>query len=68
MLKPDFTSECRNMRSGPGNRFARQIQISVFGVSFMVKLLRACVGMPRRQKAMKDAASSDMLREGASNL
>ena len=41
---------------------------SVFRVNFMVKLLRACVWMPRRKKAMKDVASCDKLRSGASNL
>ncbi len=34
----------------------------------MVKLLRACVWMPWRKKAMKDVASCDKLRSGASNL
>ena len=37
----------------------------VFRVDFMVKLLRACVWMPRRQKAKKDVASYDKLREAA---
>ena len=41
---------------------------SVSRVNFMVKLLRACVWMPWRKKAMKDVASCDKLREGASNL
>ena len=40
----------------------------VFGVNLMVKLLRACVWMPWRDQAMKDVASSDMLRGGASSL
>jgi len=40
----------------------------VFGVSLMVKLLRACVGMPWRNQAMKDVASGETLRGGASNL
>ena len=37
----------------------------VFRVDFMVKLLRACVWMPRRQQAKKDVASYDKLREAA---
>ena len=41
---------------------------SVFRVNFMVKLLRACVWMPWRKKAMKDVASCDKPREDASNL
>ena len=41
---------------------------SVFGVNFMVKLLRACVWMPWRDQAMKDVASDDMPRGDASNL
>ena len=40
----------------------------VFRVDFMVKLLRACVWMPRRQKAKKDVASYDKLREAAHRL
>jgi len=44
------------------------ILLSVFRVNFMVKLLRACVWMPWRKKAMKDVASCDKLRVGASNL
>jgi hypothetical protein len=40
----------------------------VNGVSFMVKLLRACVGMPWRKKAKKDVASCEKSRGGASNL
>ncbi len=35
-------------------------------VDFMVKLLRACVWMPRRKKARKDAISCEKLR-GAAN-
>jgi hypothetical protein len=34
----------------------------------MVKLLRACVWMPRHKQAMKDVASCEKLRGGASNL
>ena len=41
---------------------------SVFRVNFMVKLLRACVWMPWRKKAMKDVASCDKPRGDASNL
>ncbi len=37
----------------------------VFDVDFMVKLLRACVWMPWRKKAMKDVVSCDKLREAA---
>jgi len=40
----------------------------VFRVNFMVKLLRACVWMPRHKKAMKDVASCDKPRGDASNL
>jgi hypothetical protein len=40
----------------------------VYGVNFMVKLLRACVWMPWHNQAMKDVASSDMFRGGASSL
>ena len=34
----------------------------------MVKLLRACVWMPWHEQAMKDVASCEKLRGGASNL
>jgi hypothetical protein len=44
------------------------LESSVYGVYFMVKLLRACVRMPWRDQATKDVASDDMLRGGASNL
>jgi hypothetical protein len=37
-------------------------------VDFMVKLLRACVWMPRRKKAKKDAVSCDKPREAANRL
>ena len=37
-------------------------------VDFMVKLLRACVWMPRRKKAKKDVASCEKPRGDASNL
>ena len=40
----------------------------VFGVNLMVKLLRACVWMPWRDQAMKDAASGDTPRGEASIL
>ena len=38
----------------------------VFRVDFTVKLLRACVWMPRRKQAKKDVASCEKLR-GAAN-
>jgi hypothetical protein len=41
---------------------------SVEGVNFMVKLLRACVWMPRRHQAMKDVTSCDKPRGGANIL
>ncbi len=34
----------------------------------MVKLLRACVWMPRRKQAMKDAVSCEKPREAANRL
>ena len=37
-------------------------------VDFMVKLLRACVWMPRRKKAKKDAISCEKLRGAANRL
>ena len=40
----------------------------VLYVDFMVKLLRACVWMPWRKKAMKDVVSCDKLREAANRL
>ncbi len=40
----------------------------VFRVDFMVKLLRACVWMPRRKEAKKDVVSYDKLREVANRL
>jgi hypothetical protein len=40
----------------------------VYEVDFMVKLLRACVWMPRRKKAKKDVVSCDKLREAANRL
>jgi hypothetical protein len=49
-------------------RSVELIELQVFGVSFMVKLLRACVWMPRHKQAMKDVASCEKLRGGASNL
>lgn len=36
--------------------------------NFMVKLLRACVGMPRHRKAMKDVANCEKLRGAVSTL
>jgi hypothetical protein len=40
----------------------------VFEVDFMVKLLRACVWMPWRNQAMKDAVSCDKPRGDANSL
>ena len=40
----------------------------VYDVDFMVKLLRACVWMPRRKKAKKDVVSCDKPREAANRL
>jgi hypothetical protein len=40
----------------------------VFRIDFMVKLLRACVGMPWRKQAMKDVVSYDMPRGVANKL
>ena len=40
----------------------------MFEIDFMVKLLRACVGMPRRKKAMKDVVSCEKLRGDAHSL
>ena len=40
----------------------------VYEVDFMVKLLRACVWMPRRKKAKKDVVSCDKLRGAANRL
>jgi hypothetical protein len=37
-------------------------------VDVMVKLLRACVWMPRRNQAKKDVVSCDKLREAANRL
>ena len=37
-------------------------------VDFMVKLLRACVWMPRRKEAKKDVVSCEKLREVANRL
>ena len=42
--------------------------LSVYEVDVMVKLLRACVWMPRRKKAKKDAVSCDKPREAANRL
>ena len=46
----------------------RDFIYSVFRVNFMVKLLRACVWMPWRKKAMKDVVSCDKPRGDANNL
>ena len=40
----------------------------MFRVDFMVKLLRACVWMPRRKEAKKDVVSYEKLREAANRL
>jgi hypothetical protein len=40
----------------------------VFKVDFTVKLLRACVWMPRRKQAKKDVASCEKLRGAANRL
>ena len=45
-----------------------RIKHFVLYVDFMVKLLRACVWMPWRKKAMKDVVSCDKLREAANRL
>ena len=41
---------------------------AVFGVKFMVKLLRACVWMPWLKQAMKDVANCDKSRGEVSIL
>ena len=43
-------------------------ECSVSEIDFMVKLLRACVGMPRRKKAKKDVVSCEKLRGDAHSL
>jgi hypothetical protein len=58
----------RNRRAGAVKAVLVLLESSVYGVYFMVKLLRACVRMPWRDQAMKDAASGETLRGGASNL
>ena len=40
----------------------------MFRVDFMVKLLRACVWMPRRKEAKKDVVGCDKLRGVAFKL
>ena len=40
----------------------------VFKVDFTVKLLRACVWMPRRKQAKKDVVSCEKLRGAANRL
>ena len=37
-------------------------------IDFMVKLLRACVGMPRRKQAKKDVVSCEKPRGAANKL
>jgi hypothetical protein len=54
--------------SGFGASEKNKDQIFVLYVDFMVKLLRACVWMPWRKKAMKDVVSCDKLREAANRL
>ena len=58
-----------------GGRVAAQVEsakecsvLSVYEVDVMVKLLRACVWMPRRKKAKKDVVSCDKPREAANRL
>jgi hypothetical protein len=46
----------------------RIVAFSVCEVDFMVKLLRACVWMPRHKKAKKDVVSCDKPREAANRL
>ena len=53
--------------SPEGKQRKNDIEYFVFEIDFMVKLLRACVWMPRRKKAMKDVASCDKPRGDASN-
>ena len=56
-------------RTGKGSTAAVGLSsVNVCRVNFMVKLLRACVWMPWRKKAMKDVASCDKPRGDASNL
>ena len=43
-------------------------ECSVSEIDFMVKLLRACVGMPRRRKAKKDVVSCEKPRGDAHSL
>ena len=47
-------------------RYERECSVSE--IDFMVKLLRACVGMPRRRKAKKDVVSCEKLRGDAHSL
>jgi hypothetical protein len=58
-----------------GERIAAQVSakessenLCVCEVDVMVKLLRACVWMPRRNQAKKDVVSCDKLREAANRL
>ena len=53
-------------RSGASEK--NRIKHFVLYIDFMVKLLRACVWMPWRKKAMKDVVSCDKLREAANRL
>ena len=43
-------------------------ECNVSEIDFMVKLLRACVGMPRRRKAKKDVVSCEKPRGDAHSL
>ena len=52
--------------SGSRQRYRRRLGSVVCEVDIMVKLLRACVWMPRRKKAMKDVDSCEKLRGAAS--
>lgn len=54
-------------RSRNGERKQTGREAKALG-NFMVKLLRACVGMPRHRKAMKDVANCEMLRGAVSTL
>ena len=53
---------------GEAARKKNDIEYFVFEIDFMVKLLRACVWMPWRKEAMKDAVSCDKPREDANSL
>ena len=64
MVTPTPVGEgCRTSRSQRSS-----VHVCVYEVDVMVKLLRACVWMPRRKKAKKDAVSCDKPREAANRL